>query len=130
MKRTILAVLAAMPAIGVQAAITPSETARLASAATVIHDMGGVVPQPYWDRARCVAVIPDLKKAAFIFGGEYGKGALSCRAGTTWSAPVFIELAKGSWGFQAGAEEIDVVLLVMNESGVQKLLKNKVNLGV
>src|SRR5207244_10856908 len=68
-------------------------------------------------------------KAALIIGGEYGKGVLSCRAGDGWSAPVFIELAKGSWGFQAGAEEIDVVMLVMNESGVQKLLKNKVNLG-
>ena len=51
---------------------------------------------------------------------------MSCRAGETWSAPVFLELAKGSWGFQAGAEEVDVVMLVMNESGVQKLLKNKV----
>jgi lipid-binding SYLF domain-containing protein len=74
-------------------------------------------------------VIPDLKKAAFIIGGEFGKGVMSCRAGETWSAPVFLELAKGSWGFQAGAEEVDVVMLVMNESGVQKLLKNKVALG-
>ena len=95
MKRTILAVLAAMPAIGVQAAITPSETARLASAATVIHDMGGVVPQPYWDRARCVAVMPDLKKAAFVFGGEYGKGVMSCRTDQARSAPIFVELPKG-----------------------------------
>ena len=129
MKRTILAVLAAMPAIGVQAAITPSETARLASAATVIHDMGGVVPQPYWDRARCVAVMPDLKKAAFVFGGEYGKGVMSCRSGDGWSGPVFIQMAKGSWGFQAGAEQVDLVLLVMNDSGVQKLLQNNVTLG-
>ena len=57
------------------------------------------------------------------------RACMSCRAGDGWSAPVFLELAKGSWGFQAGAEEIDVVMLVMNESGVQKLLKNKVNLG-
>jgi hypothetical protein len=54
---------------------------------------------------------------------------MSCRSGDRWSPPVFIELAKGSWGFQAGAEEVDVVLLVMNEQGVQKLLQNKVNLG-
>ena len=54
---------------------------------------------------------------------------MSCRTGEQWSAPVFMQLAKGSWGFQAGAEQVDVVLLVMNESGVQKLLKNKVNLG-
>src|SRR5437870_3500201 len=80
-------------------------------------------------RARCVAVVPDLKKAAFIVGGEYGKGVMSCRSGSGWSAPVFIQLAKGSWGFQAGAEQVDLVLLVMNESGVQKLLQNKVTLG-
>src|SRR6185436_6170153 len=66
---------------------------------------------------------------AFIVGGEYGRGVMSCRAGDQWSAPVFMQLAKGSWGFQAGAEQADLVLLVMNESGVQKLLKNKVNLG-
>src|SRR5207253_5574887 len=87
------------------------------------------IPQDYWDRARCTVVIPDLKKAAFIFGGEFGKGAMSCRAGESWSAPLFMQLAKGSWGFQAGAEQVDLVLLVMNEGGVQKLLKNKVNLG-
>jgi hypothetical protein len=62
-------------------------------------------------------------------GGEYGKGVMSCRAGDSWSAPAFIQLAKGSWGFQAGAEQVDVVLLVMNESGAQKLLENKLTLG-
>ena len=76
-----------------------------------------------------MAVIPDLKKAALVVGGEYGKGVMSCRAGDAWSAPVFLQLAKGSWGFQAGAEQVDVVMLIMNESGVQKLLRNKVNLG-
>src|SRR3982750_3121538 len=112
-----------------RAAITAAEIGRLASAASVLPDMGAVGPQPYWDRARCVALIPDLKKAAFVFGGEYGKGVMSCRAGDGWSAPVFMQIAKGSWGFQAGVEQADLILLVMNESGVQKLLKNKVNLG-
>jgi lipid-binding SYLF domain-containing protein len=132
MKKTILAATAIVAAISgsAQAAITPSETARLAAAANVVHDMGDAIPQQYWDRTRCVAVIPGLKKAAFMFGGEYGKGAMSCRTGDGWSAPVFIELAKGSWGFQVGAEEVDLALLVMNDSGVQKLLQNKVTLGV
>src|SRR6185436_5222269 len=57
------------------------------------------------------------------------KGVMSCRAGDQWSAPMFMQLAKGSWGFQAGAEQADIVLLVMNEAGAQKLLQNKVNLG-
>jgi len=113
-----------------RAAIGASEAARLAAAAQVVHDIKVDIPQEYWSKARCVAVVPDLKKAAFIFGGEYGKGVMSCRSGERWSPPVFIQLAKGSWGFQAGAEEVDVVLLVMNEQGVQKLLQNKVSLGV
>jgi SH3 domain-containing YSC84-like protein 1 len=132
MKAMISAVTAAvlLTAAGASAAaINESETVRLTAAAQVLRETRDLIPADYWDRARCVVVIPDLKKAAFIFGGEYGKGAMSCRAGEEWSAPVFVELAKGSWGFQAGAEQVDVVLLVMNESGVQKLLKNKVSLG-
>src|SRR5437660_3793 len=111
------------------AAITPTEAARLADAARIVQEMRGEIPQQYWDRARCVAVMPEVKKAAFMFGGEYGKGVMSCRSGDGWSAPVFLQLAKGSWGFQAGAEQVDLVLLVMNDSGVQKLLQNKVTLG-
>ena len=106
-----------------------NEATRLTGAANAVREIRNDIPQEYWTRARCVLVIPELKKAAFIFGGEYGKGVMSCRAGDQWSAPVFMQLAKGSWGFQAGAEQADLVLLVMNDSGVQKLLKNKVNLG-
>ena len=106
-----------------------SEASRLAAAAGAVQAIRAEIAPEYWTGARCVVVIPELKKAAFIIGGEYGKGVMSCRAGDQWSAPVFMELAKGSWGFQAGAEQADLVLLVMNESGVQKLLKNKTNLG-
>ena len=66
-----------------------------------------------------------MKKAAFIVGGEFGKGVISCRSGREWSAPVFMQLTKGSAGFQAGAQATDLVLVVMNQSGVDKLLKNK-----
>jgi SH3 domain-containing YSC84-like protein 1 len=106
-----------------------SEASRLTLAASAVREIRAEIPQEYWIKARCVVVIPELKKAAFIFGGEYGKGVMSCRSGDQWSAPVFMQLAKGSWGFQAGVEQADLVLLVMNESGVQKLLQNKVNLG-
>src|SRR5882672_2733474 len=123
----VVVVLAA--AVNANAAIGSNEAARLAAAAQVVQDIRSGIAPDLWSRARCVAVIPDLKKAAFIFGGEYGKGVMSCRSGDRWSPPVFMQLAKGSWGFQAGAEEVDVVLLVMNEQGVQKLLQNKVNLG-
>ena len=131
MQRLVFAAAAVLvAATNAGGAISPSEAERLAKAATVIQEMRGSIPQNLWDRARCAVVIPELKKAAFIVGGEYGKGVMSCKAGDSWSAPVFMQIAKGSWGFQAGAEQVDLVMLVMNESGVQKLLKNKVTLGV
>lgn len=122
------AVTLAVPGIA-SAAISSSEATRLTESSGIIRDLRPMVPADLWSRARCIAVIPDLKKAAFVFGGEYGKGVMSCRAGDRWSAPAFLQLIKGSWGFQVGAEQVDLVLLVMNESGVQKLLRNKVSLG-
>ncbi len=121
--------IAAAAIFGMAGSALASEATRLAAAAGAVQEIRNEIAPEYWTRARCVVVIPELKKAAFIIGGEYGKGVMSCRAGDQWSAPVFMELAKGSWGFQAGAEQADLVLLVMNESGVQKLLKNKTNLG-
>jgi SH3 domain-containing YSC84-like protein 1 len=106
---------------------------RINNAATALREIHGIpdkdIPQELWDKAACVMVIPDLKKAAFIIGGEFGKGLISCRQGGEWSAPIFMELQKGSWGLQVGAQSADLVMLVMNQSGVNKLLKNKVSLG-
>ena len=87
------------------------------------------VPKELWDRAKCVIVVPSLKKAAFVVGGEYGKGLMSCRKAGDWTAPVFMEIGKGSWGLQIGAQSIDLVLLVMNDRGMEKLLRDKVSLG-
>jgi lipid-binding SYLF domain-containing protein len=90
------------------------------------------VPEDLWNRAQCVVVIPSMKKAAFGIGGEYGRGMMSCRTkegGTSWSAPLFMQLAKGTWGLQIGAAEVDLVMLVMNQRGAEKLLNNKVSLG-
>jgi len=130
MFKTFVAATAVLASVSsASAAVSPTEAARLAAAARIVQDIRSEIPADYWGRARCVTVIPDLKKAAFIVGGEYGKGVMSCRAGDQWSAPAFMEIAKGSWGFQAGAEQVDLVLLVMNEQGVQKLLQNKTNLG-
>jgi lipid-binding SYLF domain-containing protein len=117
----------------VLAEISTSEAKRLEEAASVVQELRATpdkgIPEDSWSRAECVAVIPGLKKAAFLIGGEFGKGVISCRAGQTWSAPLFLELQKGSAGFQIGAEQVDVVLLMMNRRGVDKLLDNKVNLG-
>src|SRR5262245_23307777 len=119
-----------MAATAASAALPHSDAERLTKASVIVQDIRNSIQQEYWNRARCVIAIPELKKAAFIVGGEYGRGVMSCRAGESWSAPAFMQMAKGSWGFQAGAEQIDLVLLVMNEAGVQKLLGNKVALGV
>ena len=112
------------------AAIGVGDAERLRSAARAVQDIRGEIPPDSWTSARCVVVIPELKKAALVVGGEYGKGVMSCRAGEQWSAPVFMQLAKGSRGFEAGVEPVDLVLLVMSDRGVQKLIANNVTLGV
>jgi lipid-binding SYLF domain-containing protein len=113
--------------------LSSGEAKRLDEAATVVREFRAVpdrgIPDELWNRAECVAVIPGLKKAAFMIGGEYGKGVMSCRNGSTWSAPVFIQMEKGSAGFQIGGEQVDLVLLVMNRGGADKMLQDKVNLG-
>ena len=130
MQRFLAAALTVLTAGGIaNAVITPSQTARLSAAAQALRSVQGSIPDELWNRAQCVAAIPDLKEAALIVGGDYGRGVMSCRAGEQWSAPAFLRLGKGNWGFQAGAEEMDVVLLVMNEEGVQKLLQNSTTLG-
>ena len=116
-------------AVSASAAVPSAVVTRLETAARNVRDIRPEIADDIWSRARCIAVVPDLKKAAFFVGGEYGKGVMSCRAGDGWSAPVFLQLAKGSWGFQAGVEQVDLLLLVMNERGVQKLLQNKTTLG-
>jgi SH3 domain-containing YSC84-like protein 1 len=115
------------------AAISTAQLKRLENAAAVVRELRDQpdkgVPDKLWQRASCVIVIPDLKKAALGIGGEYGRGVMSCREGQRWSAPAFIQLAKGTWGAQIGGAEIDLVLLVMNRDGAEKLLNNKVSLG-
>jgi len=106
---------------------------RLNESTVVLNEIRGApdtgIPEGIWRRAECVVVIPSMKKAAFIVGGEWGSGVMSCRTRNHWSAPVFMSLAKGSAGFQIGGQETDLVLVVMNRSGVEKLLSNKVTLG-
>jgi SH3 domain-containing YSC84-like protein 1 len=115
------------------AAPTKGETTRLANAATVIKELRSApdkgVPESVWDKARCVAVMPAVKKAALGIGGEFGKGVVSCRYSQGWSAPVFLTLEKGSFGAQLGAQSTDLVLLIMNDRGIERLLQDKVTLG-
>jgi SH3 domain-containing YSC84-like protein 1 len=89
------------------------------------------IPLDLLDRAHCIVIVPGLKTGAFVLGGKYGKGYLSCRRNsyTGWSAPGTVRVEGGSFGFQIGASETDVVMLVMSEDGARKLLSSKFTLG-
>ncbi len=123
-----LAILALAAVAGAQTSLSQNEQKRVEAAAGVLRDMTNIPPD-VWQRANCIVVIPSVKKAAFVFGGEYGKGVTSCRTPNGWSAPAFFELEKGSWGLQIGGETIDLVLMIMNQSGIEHLLQDKFTLG-
>jgi len=90
------------------------------------------IPQDLLAKAQCVVIVPGLKKGAFIVGGEYGRGFVECRrsSGVGWSAPAAVRLEGGSFGFQIGGSSTDLVLLVMNRSGMRKLMPDKFTVGV
>jgi lipid-binding SYLF domain-containing protein len=113
------------------------ELDRLEEAGLVIEEILAIddnIPQDLLDKAECVIVIPSMLKVALGLGGSYGRGAMACRTGAgfdgPWSAPAMYALEGGSFGFQLGGQATDLVLLVMNERGVQALLNSQVKLGV
>ncbi len=87
------------------------------------------IPSNILRSATCVAVVPGMIKGAFVFGAQYGQGVVTCRTGHGWSAPVFIRMAGGSFGFQIGGQATDLVLVAVNNRGMQDLLKNKFKIG-
>jgi lipid-binding SYLF domain-containing protein len=113
----------------------PGYIKRLSAAAAVFSEVMATpdkaVPQELLDKAECVVVVPGLKTGAFIFGGKYGRGFLSCRkrGGAGWTGPAAVRMEAGSFGLQIGGSEVDVILLVMNERGVKRLLSSKFTLG-
>ena len=110
-------------------------TDRLTDAADMMTDIMSApdkgIPQDLLEKAQCIVVVPGVKGGAFIFGGKYGKGFMLCRkqGGVGWSAPASVRVEGGSFGFQIGVSETDVVMLVMNESGAKKLLSSKFTVG-
>jgi lipid-binding SYLF domain-containing protein len=87
------------------------------------------IPMNIMQQATCIGVVPGMIKGAFVFGGQYGQGVVTCRTGHGWSAPVFIRMAGGSWGLQIGGQSTDLVLVAVNDRGFQDLLKNKFKIG-
>jgi lipid-binding SYLF domain-containing protein len=106
-----------------------NEAAAVFSEVMAAPDKG--IPQELLGKAHCIVIVPDLKTAAFVVGGKYGKGYLSCRnkGGSGWSAPATVRIEGGSVGFQIGGSSTDLIMLVMSERGADKLLASKFTLG-
>ena len=127
-----LAALAALPLSGTDR----KEEQRLQNCGTVLREIMDIpedIPQDLIDKAECIVVYPSVLKAAFVVGGSYGRGAMTCRTGEHygghWSAPSMMALEGASFGFQIGGQATDFVLLVMNPRGAHSILKSKVKLG-
>ena len=124
--------------IGLLAAATmvwaDSTKERLDESAALFREIMDVpensIPQDLLKKAHCIVIVPGLKKAAFGFGGKYGRGFVSCRKkGGGWGAPGSVRVEGGSFGFQIGVSSTDVVMLVMNQRGMEKLLSSKFTVG-
>lgn len=104
-------------------------TERLQMASDVLSQMSAApdkgIPEEVLDNAKCIAVVPHLVKGGFIFGGKHGRGVATCRTADGWSAPAFISVGGGSAGLQIGVEGVDLIMLIMNNKGMQQLLSSK-----
>src|SRR3990170_2897767 len=132
-----MAVLIASISILSVKAIEPNKAAeRVGEAARVLNEIMAApdkgIPRELLSKAHCVAIIPSMKSGGFIFGARYGKGVMTCRGrtGVGWTGPSTVRLEGGSFGLQIGGSATDVVLLVMNERGAEKLMKNEFTLGL
>jgi SH3 domain-containing YSC84-like protein 1 len=131
--RILIGVLCLAPVLGAVAAAKDDTASQATKAAKVFKEVMGTpekaVPLSVLDKSYCVAVFPQVLKAGFIVGGRGGRGVASCRTKTGWSAPAYFNLKGGSFGLQIGAQATDFVLLFMNESGLNSLLKSKFEMG-
>ena len=111
----------------------PDVVKRIQASADVLNEIMGApdkaIPEKVLSDARCIAVVPSMVKIAVVFGGNHGKGIATCRTDHGWSAPAPISMTGGSFGLQIGGQAVDVVMLVMNEKGMNALLSSKFKLG-
>src|ERR1700736_776141 len=108
-------------------------TDRLDNATNVVHAIMSApdngIPEEVLEHAKCIAVVPHMVKGGFVFGAKGGKGVATCRTANGWSAPAFITISGGSWGLQIGVEAVDVVMIIQNEKGMQRLLSSNFQVG-
>jgi lipid-binding SYLF domain-containing protein len=138
MRKTLITILAIAGTASITAFAADREIKvddRLDASADTMVDMMRAsdhgIPHDLLDKARCIVVVPGMKKAGFILGAKYGRGFAVCRrsGGTSWSAPAAMRVEGGSFGFQIGASETDILLLVMNDGGMKRLLSDKFTIG-
>jgi lipid-binding SYLF domain-containing protein len=135
MKLIIAATMATTLALTPLLAADNEPAKRLDAAAAVFSEIMATpdkgIPQELLENAHCIVIVPELKTAAFVLGGKFGKGYLSCRntSGAGWSAPATVRIEGGSVGFQIGGSSTDLIMLVMSERGADKLLASKFTLG-
>ena len=133
---TLFLCLSSCSVLAVRAADLRDDERRIHESAVVLseilHAPDRGISRDLIRRAYCVGVVPSLKRAGFVVGAKYGKGFMLCRkaSGVGWSAPAAIRVEGGSVGFQIGGSETDVIMLVMNKSGMNRLLSTKFTLGV
>lgn len=134
--RRILLLLVLTGVVGLPASAQKDENNRIENAGQVMVEILNVpddIPRDILDKAECVIVLPSVLKAAFVVGGSYGRGVMTCRSGPNfngrWSAPAMMALEGASFGFQIGGQATDFVLLVMNKRGADAILSSKVKLG-
>jgi lipid-binding SYLF domain-containing protein len=135
MKKTfaLLCLCFILPTAALASSTRENLQARIDAAKVVLDEIMAAqdnsIPMNILEQATCVGVVPGMKKGALIWGGQYGQGVVTCRTGHGWSAPVFIRMAGGSFGFQIGGQSTDLVLVAVNDRGFQDLLKSKFKIG-
>ena len=129
---TFVAILS-MTSIGWAASSREATYDRLDHAGNVLHEIMAApdkgIPQEVFEHAKCIAVVPHLLKGGFVFGAENGRGIATCRTADGWSAPAFFTITGGSWGLQIGVEGVDLVMIIQNDKGMERLLSSKFQLG-
>lgn len=132
-KLMLVVVLFSLASLGWADTNRESSTDRLDNAGKVLREIMAApdngIPEEVLEHAKCIAVVPHMIKGGFIFGAENGRGVATCRTAKGWSAPAFFAITGGSWGLQIGLEGVDLVMIIQNEKGMQKLLASKFQLG-
>lgn len=125
--------LLSLTSLGLAESGREKSTDRLDNAGKVLHAIMAApdngIPEEILEHAKCIAVVPHMIKGGFVFGAENGRGVATCRTAEGWSAPAFFAITGGSWGLQIGIEGIDLVMIIQDEKGMQRLLASKFELG-